>query len=60
MSKTHEAVTGLSYLSGGDWCVAAAGDLIDLNDEQAQDALDRGIIKPVAKKLPQTQKGASA
>jgi len=52
MSKAHEAVKGVSYLSGGKWCVAAAGDLIEIDDEQVGDALKRGAIKPVAQKSP--------
>jgi hypothetical protein len=58
MSKAHEAVKGLSYLSGGKWRVAAAGDLIEIDDEQVDDALKRGVIKAVAKKAPPiTRKG---
>jgi hypothetical protein len=56
MSKAHEAVKGVSYLSGGQWCVAAASDLIEIDDEQVDDAAKRGAIKAVAKALPQTKK----
>ncbi len=45
MSKAHEAVKGVSYLSGGKWRVAAAGDLIEIDDEQVESALKRGVIK---------------
>jgi hypothetical protein len=45
MSKAHEAVKGVSYLSGGKWCVAAAGDLIEIDDEQVDGAAKRGVIK---------------
>jgi len=58
MSKAHEAVKGVSYLSGGKWCVAAAGDLIDIDDEQVDDAVKRGAIKPAAK-TPPKEKEAS-
>jgi hypothetical protein len=56
MSKAHEAVKGVSYLSGGTWCVAAAGDLIEIDDEQVDGAAKRGVIKAVARQLPQTKK----
>jgi len=57
MSKAHEAVKGVSYLSGGKWRVAAAGDLIEIDDEQVDGAVKRGAIKPAAtKSQPQTKK----
>jgi len=56
MSKAHEAVKGVSYLSGGKWCVAAAGDLIEIDEAQIQDAVKRGVIKPVATKRPTQMK----
>jgi len=49
MSKAHEAATGVSYLSGGEWRVAAAGDLIEMDEEQVDGALERGAIKAAAK-----------
>jgi hypothetical protein len=54
---------GVSYLSGGKWCVAAVGDLIEIDEAQVQGALERGLIKPPkavtpARKVKEADDGA--
>ena len=58
MSEKYEAVVGLSYRSGGEWQVAAAGDLIELDADQVKAALASGAIKAAAAKAPPRKKGA--
>jgi hypothetical protein len=49
MTKQHEAAKGISYLSsGGKWLVAAAGELVSIDERQVKDALKRGVINEVS------------
>ena len=58
MSDRYEAVKGLSYRSGGEWKVAVAGDVIDIDEDQVKAALASGAIKAVAAhKAPPQKKG---
>jgi hypothetical protein len=57
MSKQVAAV-GISYLSGGEWLTAAAGDSIEMDDEQVKDALAQGAIKPAAKTPPKAKEAS--
>jgi len=52
VSEQYKAETGLSYKSGGEWKVAAAGDVIELDD--AKDVLARGLVKPIKAKAVKT------
>jgi hypothetical protein len=52
MSDKYKAATGISYKSGGEWKVAAAGDLIEIDAEQVKGALARGAIEAAAAKAP--------
>jgi hypothetical protein len=47
VSEKYKAKTGLSYKSGGEWKVAAKGDVVELEDDVAKDALARGAVKPI-------------
>jgi hypothetical protein len=53
MSETYKAATGISYLSGGEWRVVAAGDDVEMDEKQAKVALSRGIITASGKAAPQ-------
>ena len=56
MTKQHEAAKGISYLSsGGKWLVAAAGELVSIDETQVKDALKRGLIKEVSTPKPSPQ-----
>jgi hypothetical protein len=61
MSK-QTAAKGISYLSGGEWKVAKAGDEVEMDDEQVKAAIASGAIKEAAavKPSPPKTKGASA
>jgi hypothetical protein len=57
MSKRYTAVTGLSYKSGGEYKLAAAGaDVSDMDPEQVDAALKSGAIKEAAVQKAPPQK----
>lgn len=58
MSERYKAEKGLSYKSGGEWKVARAGETIDIDADQVESALERGVIKAIAplKAAPQSKK----
>lgn len=51
MGEKHRAETGLSYKSGGEWKIAHAGEVIDIDADQVKSALERGVIKAVASQI---------
>jgi hypothetical protein len=57
MSDHYEAVKGLSYRSHGEWQVAEAGEVIEIDADQVKAALASGAIKAAAAKAPPQKKG---
>ena len=57
MSDKYKVTIGLSYRHDGEWSVAAAGDVIEMDADQVKAALASGAIEAAAAKAPPQKKG---